>query len=104
MTVFTRQDDSPAWGADTVGAETVFEPNPFVGYAVDIGRCVNSAPITAYGMRRVVVRHDEQNVGLFGPEFLSAQTAGNRQRCHSQSYGLHKLASFHRVPPKKIPF
>jgi len=79
MTVFTGQDDSPAGRADAVGAEAVLESNSLGGDAVDVGRRVDPASVTAHGMRGVVVRHDEQDVGFFSPWFLSTQTAGNRQ-------------------------
>ncbi len=103
MTVFSGQDDSPAGGADAVSAEAVLESYPFCGDAVDVGCLVDPASVTAHGMRGVIVRHDEQNVGIFRPGFLSAQTAGNRQRGHSQTDSLHELASFHRVSPMNNP-
>ena len=63
VVVGAGQDRGPARRADRVGAEAVVEPHAAGGDAVEVGRAVDAAAVAAHGMRRVVVAHDEQNVG-----------------------------------------
>ena len=51
---------------DGIGAEGIFEKGPFFGEPVDGGSWSDFCEATAiggYSMGRVVVRHDEENVG-----------------------------------------
>ena len=63
VVVGAGQDRGPAWRADRVGAEAVVEPHPAGGDAVEMGGAIDAAAVAAHGMRRMVVAHDEQNVG-----------------------------------------
>ncbi len=57
------QDCGAAGGADGVGTETIVKPDTAVGDAVEVGRFIDAAAIAAHGVRRVVIGHDEDDVG-----------------------------------------
>ena len=62
MVVGAGQNRRTAGGTDRVYAETVVETHTPLGYAIEMGRSVDPASVTAHGMGRVIVGHDEQYV------------------------------------------
>jgi hypothetical protein len=101
MAVPSSEDGGPARGAYPVGAKAVVKPHTFPGDPVDVRGLVEAASITADGLRGVVVRHDEDDIGrgrgkgFFAGESISAEGAGQR----GQADGLDELASFYLCPP-----
>ena len=63
VVVGAGQDRGPARGADRVGAEAVVEAHATGGDAVELGCAIDAAAVAAHRVRRMVVAHDEQNVG-----------------------------------------
>ena len=66
MVVGAGEDHGAAGRADRVGAEAVVEAHATVGDTVEVGRAVDAAAVAAHGVRRVVVGHDEEDVGGAG--------------------------------------
>ena len=101
MAVLSGEDGGPAGGAYPVGAKAVVEPHTFPGDPVDVQGLVEAASIAADGLRSVVVRHDEDDIGwgggkdFFSGEWISAEGAGQRR----QADRLDELASLYRRPP-----
>src|SRR5438105_5857047 len=62
MAVFPRENRSAAWSANGINDETVHEPHPLPGNAVNVRSFIDLAPISADRMGRMVIGHDEQNV------------------------------------------
>ena len=68
VAVLARLDDGPAGSAYGVRAETVLKEHALGGELVYVGRGVDGLEPTVVGpdgVRRVVVREDEQNVRAF---------------------------------------
>ena len=64
--VLAGEDGGAARRADRVGGEDVFEERALFGNAIEVRRLVDARPIGADGVRRVIVRHDEDDVGPIG--------------------------------------
>ena len=58
------EDGGAAGRANRVGTEAVVEAHATLRDAVEVGRPVDAAAIATHGVRRVVVGHDEEEVGL----------------------------------------
>ena len=58
------EDAGATGGAQSVIAMAVVQAHPASCDAVDVGRLIDAAAIGADRVRRVVVAHDEQDVGL----------------------------------------
>jgi hypothetical protein len=104
MAVLSSEDGGPAGGAYPVGAKAVFKPYALPGDPVDVQSFVEATSITADGLRGVVVRHDEDDIGwgrgegLSAGESISAEGAGQRR----QADGLDELASLYRRSPSRL--
>jgi hypothetical protein len=68
--VLTGQDRSAAWRADRVGREDARQHRALTRQPIDIRRLVDTRPIRANGMCRVVVAHDKDDVGPVGARRL----------------------------------
>ena len=67
VAVLTRQQAGPRRTAQGVGNEAVGETETVVGDAVEMGRLDIPAVVTAHHLSRVIVGHDEHDVGSLGP-------------------------------------
>ena len=80
VTVLAGENARAARRADGVDAETIFEPHPGVGDAVEVRRLVDEAAVATHGMRRVVVGHDVEDVrpGRIGGDSGQRQQRGQQ--------------------------
>src|SRR5688500_5873352 len=62
MTIFSRENRCTARRADRILDKTIAEAHPLFRQPVHIRRHVDLAPVSADRMRRVIIRHDEQNI------------------------------------------
>ena len=75
--VLSRQDGRPARRADRVRGKDVRQQRTFAGDAVEIRRLVDARAIGPNGVRRVVVGHDEDDVGPVRAWRLSQHRRGH---------------------------
>ena len=64
--VLTRENRGAARRADRVGHHHLLEERAFLGEAIDVRRAVHPRSVRADRVRRVVVRHDEDDVRAIG--------------------------------------
>ena len=64
VAVFSGEQYCPAGRADGVGDKAVFKQSPLFRQPVDMRRCNQLAAIAADRLLGMVVRHDEEDVGL----------------------------------------
>ena len=85
--VLAGEDGGAARRADRVGGEDVFEERALFGNAIEVRRLVDARPIGADGVRRVIVRHDEDDVGPIGGDPGTAakgkKDAGEKNPVHA---------------------
>ena len=62
MVVGAGQNRRATGGADGVADIAVVHPHALLGQAVDVGGLVDAMPVTADGLGRMVVGHDENNI------------------------------------------
>lgn len=63
MAVFSSQQHRPARRANGIRAKTPVEAHTLVGDAIEIRRVIDAAAVAAQRLERVVVGHDEEDVG-----------------------------------------
>ena len=66
VAVFAGEDCGTARRADRIDGIAAVKPHPLIREPVQLRRLVHSAAVGADGVRRVVVRHDEQDVRAIG--------------------------------------
>jgi hypothetical protein len=64
VAVLSCQHDGPGWSTNGIRNKGIPEKHAFVGDPVNVGCVYQGAAIGTNGTFRVVIRHDEQNIGL----------------------------------------
>ena len=62
VTVFAGENGRAARGANRIDHETIAEAHPFFRNAIDVGCFVHLAAVGADRVRRMIVRHDENDI------------------------------------------
>ena len=76
MGVLTGYDGGSTGSANGIRTEGVLEQHALLGQAIDGGRGIQLGQTTTVGpdsLRGMVIRHDEQDVGLLGHEARRSQ-------------------------------
>jgi hypothetical protein len=68
VAILARQDNRSAWRTNAVCAETVIESYAFFGKSIYVRCLINLTAVSADSVRRMVIAHDENDVGP--PEWL----------------------------------
>lgn len=77
--------------ADAVRDKTRIEEHSFFGQSINVGGMVDSCAIAADGLARVIIRHDEDDVG---PIIARARSG---TRCLSDSHRVEALRATFRL-------
>ena len=67
VAVFSGQNRGPAGCAKTISTKGVFKAHSFLCQSVDVGRFVNFASVGTDSIGGVIIGHDENDIGSFGP-------------------------------------
>ena len=78
--VLPGQDRGAARRADGVGREHVRQQRALARQPIEVRRLVDARPVRADRVRRVVVRHDEDDVRTVGGETMTDEQDGDERR------------------------
>ena len=80
MVVGAGQNRRAAGGANGVADIAVVHPHALLGQTVDVGGLVDAMPVTADGLGRMVVGHDENNIRSCHVQLVSVRVIQARGR------------------------